>query len=673
VRNARALQEALGVGVDAYSQKLERDNEKGSKEALQDAATGVRKVDQNKGYEETYQRVEAANDLAEMNRELSKKLTEAGWEDLPQDQAQAMIDGYFKEQLAGINAESVYGTLMADGILKVNADLLDVHNQSQLAKDQQERRTMLLNAARSQYETDGGLDYEQLMKDSATLLPGRGGRMTFMELLDTLATELGDPSVLLNAPEKFPNGEPTGVNDPKFRNEWLNPAIARAEQVKLRNERKAEAKFLEDQRAARAAVKSGLDIRASEGDLSIIPEVMNGMKEPEEEGVPPLLTEAEGRALLNRVRTGQKKAGLDEAYHQLYRTGNAFGLTEAEYDGAARQYAQAETERLQSEGLEGEELQAAVMESTVERAIANDRLPKFLKDQLMASTANPDRLAQSADLRRLVEENSPGLVERSISDLHSGRLETYEYYMTETGGDVERTIALMEQADPSLSKGRTKDINAIAVEVVEELADDAQWWGSAPVAAADVRRAEQLAKLYIEQGIPDEAVPEMVAQAMQARNVRVGGVLYPADFGWTGDGEEALDWFLSGGTGDYWPEDAELVAQPHPTQRGVILVRDTNSGLLYRAPYEVKQVEAQYRAHLDDQLIADVNSSRNTESAAYAEAKRRAAERMFPDLSSMEDPGSYAEMMGSPAMQFSRLSPEEQERAIRAELSRNNQ
>jgi hypothetical protein len=669
VRQARALQEALGVGVDFYAEHLERENVKGAGEAVQDAAVGVRKQDQNKGYEETYQRVEAANDLAEMNRDLSKQLTEAGWEDLPQDQAQGMIDEYFQNQLAGVNPESVYGKLMADGILKVNADLLDVHNASMIAKDQQERRTMLLNSVRSQLELDKEIDYDQLMKDSAALLPGRGGRMTFMEIVGTLAEELGRPDLLEKIPDVFPNGEPTGVNDPKFREDWLNPSVARADQVRRNNLKKAEAEFLEEQQTNRARAQSDIDARADAGDSSVYHDIVAAGSAPE--GEVPLLSEAGQRAAFNRLRAGEARMGMADNYETLFRTGNATPLTQAEYNGAAYAFAQKEADEIRAAnpGYSDEEVQAAVTESVIERSIANDRLPKFLTDQFMVSTRNPDRLASAADLRRLVEENSPGLVERSISDLHSARLERYEQLMVETGGDVESTIEMMEQADPKLSNGRTKDIADMAVLVVDELADDAQWWGSAPVEASDYRRAEELIKLYMELGVPDDTMKALVQESFQARNVRVGGVLYPRDFGWV-TGDEALNWFLEGGSGDYWPEDAVLVAQPHPHKRGEILVRNVESGLLHRAAYSVAEIEEQYSGHIKDQFAADVESARNTESAAYAELRRRAANRMFVDYSAYAEPGSREDFMGSPAAQFNALTPEEQEAAIEAELAR---
>lgn len=671
VRTARALQEALGVGVEAYGEHLERENEKGSKQAIADAAKGHREMlDTNKGYEETYQRIEAANDLAEMNRDLSKRLTDAGWEDLPQAEVQGMIDGYFQEQLTGINPESVYGALMGEGILKANADLLDVHNTNQLQQDQQERRTMLLNAARSSLELNGELDYEQLMADSATLLPGRGGRMTFMELLDTLATELGRPDILENAPETFPNGEPTGVNDPKFRSDWLNPAISRAEQVKLRQERQAEATFLEQNQTRRARLQADIDARADSGDASVVHDILAAGTAPE--GEVPLLTEAGQRAALNRLRLGQARTGMSENYEVLFRSGNGAPLTPAEYNAAAFSFAKKEAETLKAENPEmsEEDINKAVMESTIERSIANDRLPKFVTDQFMVSTRNPDRLADAADLRRLIEENSPGLVERSISDLHSGRLEYYEQLMVETGGDVERTIEAMERADKTLSRGRTKEIGEIAATVVDVLADDDKFWGSAPTVAADYRRAEELVKLYMEMGVPDEQIADMVGSSFRARNVRVGGALYPADAGWSGHGEDALDWYLKGGSGDLWGEDPDLYAVPHPHNKGEILVRNANSGLLYAAPYSIAEIEASYKQHLRDQFDADVVGSGNTESAAYQEAKRRAAERMFPDMSRYAEPGSREDFFGSPQVQFNNLSQEEQRAAIEAEYAR---
>ena len=673
VRNARALQDALGIGLELYGDKLERENEEGAKNAVFDAAQGVRKVDQNKGYEETMQRIEAESDLALMNKELSEKLTEAGWEDLPEDKVQGLIDGYFEDQVKGLNPDSVYGQRVAAGVLTANAELLNVYRVNTLEKVNEEKRTMLYNAATTQIETaENGVadfDYQQFMKDTGTMMPGPGGRANFVGILATIAEEMGAPELLENIPETFPNGEATGINDPKFRRDVLNPAIARAEKAQKDAQREADAEYLEKTAGVRAATRSQHANRAAAGDGSVVAEVIAGMAE-RPDGLPPLYTEAQGEAMLNQVWRGQANAGVAVAHGSLFRAGELFGTTQKEYDKAAESFAIQESERLaEEEGLEGDELKAAVGEAVLERSLAHERLPSFITNQMRATTNNPDRLARAADMYRLIEENKPGLADRSLSDIEAARLRSYEAYMVETDGDTERTIELMEQADPVALEGKSKYITETAAEIVNELADDAKWWGSAPVSARDLRRAENLVRIQLEQGTPEDLIPELVTEAFQARNVRIDGTLYPADFGWEKDGEAALGWFLNGGSGDYWPEGAELVAQPHPTQRGVITVRDTSTGLLYKADYNVKEITKGYRDHLHDQVVTSAESNLNPQSAAYQEAERRAAERMFTDFSRYADPGSRMDFEGTPLAQFRRLSVEDREAAIMAEYA----
>lgn len=667
VRQARALQTALGVGVDFYEEHLERENVKGAQEATQDAAVGRRRMDGNKGYEETYQRIEAANDLAEMNRDLTRRLTEEGWEDLPQERVQAMIDGYFKEQLDGINPESVYGTLMAEGILKTNADLLDVHNANTLSRDQQERRTMLLNAARSQVETDGTLDYERLMEDTGVLLPGRGGRMTFMEILDTLASEMGRPDLLENAPTRFANGEPTGVEDPNFRRDFLNPAIARATAQQKRNETQQQKEYLEREQTARASRQASIDQRADAGDASVYHDIVAAGTAGE--GEVPLFTEAQQRAAFNRLRNGMMAQAQEGNYLQLFASGNGQGLTANEYNRAALAYQQDAANRIRAENpdMDDAELRGAVLNATMERAIANDRLPTYITDMFKVSTRNPQRLSEAAEMRRYIEENSEGLVERHISDAHSARLDLYEQLMTETG-DEEETIRLMEQHDPTRSHGRQKEITEYASDVLEELADDQKFWGSYPVRPQDQRRAEDMVKLYMEMGVPDEQIPVMVRDAFDARNTRVAGVMYPVDFGWV-TGEPALDHWLNGASGDLWPDTANLIAEPHPHKRGVVVVRDADAFLPGGAEYSVVDIEEAYARSMSDQLIENVGDNTRTVSERYAEAEQRAANRMF-DLGFTPEPGSMADFMDNPLVEFRALPEEDQRKAIEAELTR---
>jgi hypothetical protein len=674
VRSARALTDALGIGLEFYGEHLERKNEEGAKQAVFDAATGVRQVAQNKGYEETMQRIEAQSDLALMNKELSGVLTEAGWEDLPEDEVQGIIDEYYKGQLQGVNGESVYGSLIAEGALAANAELLNVYRVNTLEKVNEEKRTMLYNSATSMIELDpedgiANFDYGQFMKDTATMMPGPGGRDNFVGILATIAEDMAAPELLENIPETFPNGEATGINDPKFRRDVLNPAIARAEKAQRDNQAEADREYLEKTAGARAATRSQHANRAALGDGSVIAEVLAGSAE-RADGLPPLYTEAQAESMLNQVWRGQANAGIATANASLFRAGEYFGGTQKEYDDAAQAFAQQESARIaEEEGLEGPELNAAVAESVLERSLTHERLPSFITNRMKATTNNPERLAEAADLYRLVEENKPGLADRSLNDIEAARLRSYEAYMVETGGDTERTIDLMNSADPTLLDGKSKYITETATEIVNDLAADAvAFWGSAPVSQRDIRRAEKLVRIQLEQGTPEDLIPELVTEAFQKRNTRIDGTLYPADFGWEGDGEAALGWFLNGGSGDYWPEDANLVAQPHPTERGVILVRDENSGLLHRAPYSVKEIQKGFRDYLHDMTIQSAESNLNPTSGAYAEAESRAANRMFTDYRSYLEPGMRSNAL-SPLDRFRQLSPEDREKAIRAEYA----
>ena len=72
-RTARALTDALGLGVDVYADVLEGRNVKGAARAAQEAAAGGERseTDTNKGYNDAFDQVEASNDLAEFASELT--------------------------------------------------------------------------------------------------------------------------------------------------------------------------------------------------------------------------------------------------------------------------------------------------------------------------------------------------------------------------------------------------------------------------------------------------------------------------------------------------------------------------------------------------------------------------------------------------------------------------
>ncbi len=512
VRNARALQNALGVGVEAYEAHLIRQNEKGERRAMNEAASGGERNedDTNKGYNEAFDRVEAANDLALMASELPKMLEAEGWADLPEDQAQARIDEYYRMQLAGINPESVYGQIVAEGILKQNAQLLDVHRTFQAEKAQQERRIMVTNAARAAFEADDDLDHEQLMKDLHTLVPGPGGRMTYLEAVFDIAEEYGRPDLIDSIPERFPNGDPTGITDTNM-DDLFDTARAKAQATADAMQTAREEQFKAEFQTERAALHSDLTQRAKAGDASVIQDIIAGGNDVlDADGnvsQPRLLSRAQQKTLFDQLFAAQEAAGISANQADLFGSGRAYGMTQTEYDNAAASFAQRVDTMFQQEHPEWteEQREAEVLKVVLERSYRHDRLPKHITDFLTVTPASPERFAEAVNVKRMIDEYDPTLVQRSIPDRNAAMMDAYEFILRETG-DQENAMEMIQQYDHTLSSGRGNEINEIVEDALVELADDMPGWGDYPITNRDRVRARRLAEHYVNLGWKDEMV-----------------------------------------------------------------------------------------------------------------------------------------------------------------------
>jgi len=667
VRNARALTAALGVGLEFYEDKLGRDNEAGTAQAAAESGAGGERSAENtnKGYNETWDRIEAINDLAETRKELSAMLVNGGWDDKNEEQVQAEIDGYYASQLQGINPESVYGQIMADGIFKHNGELLDIHRTEQMSRDLQDKRILLGNAAQESLEL-GTLDITQLMKDSAELLPGKGGRMTFMDIIRELAIENEVPELWDQVPDEFENGEPTGMSDPNFMRDYVRPAQNAAQLAKDRSEAKAEKELLERQQSERALAVHGLEQRARAGDQTVIDDVVAAGRDYQD-GTPRLIPTSAGQvSILRMLDSALATKGVDVARTSLFRAGLGYGLNDTEYDAASQQYAQEEAAKIAAKHPDWDEnkVEAETLLSTIERSVAHDRLPKHIVDYMTVTTASPERYQEAANVKRIVDEYDPELVQREIPDRVAASLDLYEFMLTETGGDTERALEAVNQYDETLSEGKGDEITKVADEILKNLAGDSGFWASDyTITERDRVSVEKMATIYWNMGLPPDKVIEMATDATRARTMRIQGVMYPANFGWTGRGEQAAEWFLSSGTGgDLWGEDADLHMEPHPRNRGTVVVRDRNAPLYGSgSEHSVADIEAEYYEHQTNQILLAAAGSEKSLSEMTAKAEDRAMDKMFPNFGSFE----YA----TQEQKWASLTDEQRADAISAELA----
>lgn len=236
-REARALSGMFGAGVDLNKQIVERKDAEGSNQASFDSAAGkVRDAENtNRGYADMWDQIEAKNDLHLFSKELPELLRGADWENLSEQDAQGVIDGYFQDQLKGINPDSTYGRMVSEGIFAQNAQLIETHKNFQLERIRQEQRVMIYNEAAVSYEVDGVLDYESLAKHTGLAFDGPEKMVVWIESLAELAVRYEDETIIDNMPERFPSGDPTGKNDPKFAAEF-NTARNKARAARERTE-----------------------------------------------------------------------------------------------------------------------------------------------------------------------------------------------------------------------------------------------------------------------------------------------------------------------------------------------------------------------------------------------------------------------------------------------------
>lgn len=680
-RGARALTNALGIGVDAYAGVLERRNVEGTARAAQQAATGGERDpdDPNKGYNDAFDQVEASNDLAIFAKDLPEMLDKEGWSDLPEEEAQARIDDYYSKQLAGINPDSLYGILVADGILKQNAALLDVHRTVQIEKGQQERRIMVLNEARADFENDGVIDHEKLMDRLHILVPGPGGRLTYIESVIDLAEEFGAPELIESIPEFFPSGDPTGTTDPKFKNDVIDPGLAKAHSVRTANIKAAEERHNNDFQTDRAAAHSNLTTRAKAGDASVIHDIVNGgfdgpptVQMPN--GSPRLLSRAQQKTLFDQLTNSQIAGAVDANAGDLFGEGRAFGMTVTEYDNAAANFASRLNDRYANENpdWDDERREAEVLKVVLERSYRHDRLPKHITDFLNVTPSSPERFQEAVNVKRMIDTYDKTLVQRSISDRNAAFMDVYELVLKDTGSE-EAAMEVLNQYDQTLSNGRGDEITKIAEAALEELAGDSGFLpGDFEITTRDRQRAAELTKHYMNLGYSDDRAETFVVNGMRGRNTRVGGVLYPMDAGWR-TGDEAADWYLGSVANDFFVDVEHMVMKPHPSKKGFVVIQDSNAMMPYASPeVAISEIENGYQRRQDEQLVALAEGSKAPVSDKLNEAEKRAFFKTFPrnDLAFLE-PGERVDAMRRNREAWDDMSPADRQRLIQAEMKQN--
>ena len=222
-REARALAEAFDVGTDFLSSKIDRDNRLGAEAAVTSRASGAERDEDNEnaGFNIMWDKLDAESDLNLIKNDLPIKLEDASAEDMTERQVKAFISDSMKELFDGIDLESAYALALAPGLLELEETLLGVHRDQQLEKNQLEYRSKINLNLKERFLASvtpenklGTFPYNYLMEQTDNFFDGETKKLVFWETVWDFAVRNGRPDIITNTPERFPNQDPTGIDDP---------------------------------------------------------------------------------------------------------------------------------------------------------------------------------------------------------------------------------------------------------------------------------------------------------------------------------------------------------------------------------------------------------------------------------------------------------------------------
>lgn len=665
VRNARALQNALGVGINEYANVLEDRNVAGDARALQEAAAGGERnpEDDNKGYNEAFDRVEAVNDLEAFGSELPELLRQNNWLDLDEESAQAIIDEYYAGQLQGINPESVYGKRVAAGILEQNSTLIEAHRKFKAEEAEQERRILVYNAAKAGYDPETGMDHGQLMADLKELVPGPGGRMTYLEAVFDIAEEMGDPEIVDSIPERFPSGDPTGVTDPNMKDLFDN---ARAKALSVRQARAAalDESIKTAERNKRAALHAADKQLADAGDGRVLTNIADGTKRGPN-GEPARYSEAQATALYDRYFNALGKQSDNSLMVEEYATGNAIGYSQTEIDQAHDAFVDVMMAQ-KPEDVDEAEWQDRVRTVSLERAVVNGTLPSVYKAQLSVNLSNPEKFKQAAELYEQLQAQEAGFAETQINNAQSRKLDAYGRMLQETGGDENRAIELLKAFEPGRSTSMNKEIGTAVEEVSEMLADTKPGWGDY---ANNARLKSQVAdevRFYVDSGFEPEVAAKYAFEHMSRRYVRAGDFLYAKDAGWGQDPQATYNWAIANEASHRGVDPDTLTLVPTGDEK-LVRFQHEDEVLPSGKPMRIDLIGQDYLRFTNESYLNRLEQYDTANADALKEAEQRAMMKRYPDNPWLES-GERARLNAMRTERWNALNPETKQKLIAEQL-----
>lgn len=250
VREARAIERAFGVGTEFADNQIERNNEAGVGRAAADIAGGRGRDedDKNAAYIRAWDEIDAERDLNLAKKELPELLRGFDWENKSEAEVQDFLNNHFESNYGG--AEGSYANAIAPGLLELETTIVADHRDMQIARVQQEQRSTVYANLQSRFEETGTVDYEYAAKMTATFADGADKKTNFLEMMFDMAVDQADESIIDNMPERFPSGDPTGINDPRLA-ATFNAARSKAVAAREAGEREAAAALKAQREAVR--------------------------------------------------------------------------------------------------------------------------------------------------------------------------------------------------------------------------------------------------------------------------------------------------------------------------------------------------------------------------------------------------------------------------------------
>ena len=279
-REAKALTNAFGAGVDLANTLTEKGIEDGRREAVTGRGAGEQRAEDNKnqGYNTAWDQMDAEADLNLAKKELPEVLRGASAEDLSEAEVQGLITDYMQGMFEGVTPDSAYGSIMAPGLLALEQGLLDTHRDQQIEKIQMDQRSTMMDNVQNRFEASADrradnsvipgtekFDYEYLGAQTNTFFDGTDKRTVYWESIYDFAIRNGRPDIIRNVPKRFASGDPTGIDDPNIQDEHraAEAAALRMQEKKATDEQTAAA-------SRRAALRA-------DGQLDLLIGIMDGI------------------------------------------------------------------------------------------------------------------------------------------------------------------------------------------------------------------------------------------------------------------------------------------------------------------------------------------------------------------------------------------------------------